>query len=594
MEVHFFAKSDIGQVRSANEDYFLSERIAEEEYLFVVADGMGGHLAGDVASRLASATFLDGYRRLRGAGRPVSEAMLAAVREANSAILKRAAENPAQRGMGTTFSALVLCAGQGFIVHVGDSRVYQVRKNRIRRLTTDHSFVEKLVEEGRISAEEAREHPQKNVLYMSLGAREGFNPEVLPPFAVENGDLYILCSDGLCNMVTDEEIREYSLSYYPEESVEALVRVANAHGGADNITLQIVRVGPIGTVEETRPIRTVKPRSKRVTRLALLLALLVLAGIWVLYRLLFAPSPGVVRTAPVPAVPESRPASVQLLLAPMPEGFGGAAATATGAILCFWDGRCLVGRQDGRWWSWRSPGGGTAPDWKAGDQPVFTDGFASLVMRRHRERPVEVQLLDPERSAPRLTLVAGKDGNPHRDPVSPRYGQNGLRGPVVPVFLTETFWIYRDPGQVYAMRDWQSPGRRHFPIEPLRSLTDDDLLFVRTFAGGVHLICLRGEVEKRLVVVTLTAGADPETDWRWDDINSPRPLAIDYRREHHQVVFWLSDRARVFRERTGSRDFTYEWRGKPVMAEQALLDPSSGDVLLRTRTSEFFIATWRT
>ncbi len=589
MEVHFFAKSDVGQVRSANEDFFLSERIAPDEYLFVVADGMGGHLAGDVASRLASTTFLERYRQYRQDGREIPEAMEASIREANAAILGRAAENPAQRGMGTTFSSLVLHDGKGVIAHIGDSRVYLIRKNRIRRLTTDHSFVEKLVQDGRISPEEARDHPQKNVLYMSLGAREGFVPELLPPFVVENGDLFVLCSDGLCNMVTDEEICEYALSYYPEESVEALVRMANAHGGSDNITLQIVRVGPIGTLEETRPIRTVKPRSKRVTRLALLLAVFVLASIWVLYRALFAPVPAATRAAP--RIPLARPAAVQLRITPLDAPAG--IPVVPDGDLRFWDGDRFFSIRGGTWYV-GSPSTEVTPlGARPEDHIVHSDRAKPLLMRRGQGRSAEVQLLEAGNPVPLLVLSTVQGGRPPAGATPPRYVQNGLQAPVLPVFLTEGYWVYRDAQNVYALKGWSHPGRSHFPIEPLRGITETDTLFVRTSTRGLHLICLR-EGEKRLDVVTLATGAEVETDWRWDDIDSPRPLAIDYRSERHQVIFWLPGRVRFFQDRKLQHDLPLLWQGKPLLAVQAFLDPASGDLLLRSGDGQYFIATWNT
>jgi serine/threonine protein phosphatase PrpC len=168
MDIHFFAKSDIGKVRTANEDFFLNEKIADNEFLFIVADGMGGHQAGDVASRLASETFFETYRGMRRKNTAIQASMELAVRKANNVVFKKAAADIEKRGMGTTFSALVIAGMKAYIAHVGDSRIYLIRHNRIKRITTDHSFVEKLVEEGRISADEARDHPQKNVLYMSL------------------------------------------------------------------------------------------------------------------------------------------------------------------------------------------------------------------------------------------------------------------------------------------------------------------------------------------------------------------------------------------------------------------------------------------
>ncbi len=211
---------------------------------------MGGHQAGDVASRLASETFFDSYRGLRKKDTAIPASMELSVRKANSVVFRKAAADIEKRGMGTTFSAVVIAGMKAFIAHVGDSRIYLVRKNRIKRLTTDHSFVEKLVEEGRISADEARDHPQKNVLYMSLGARESFTPEIMNDIVLEDGDALVMCSDGLSNMVDDDTMMNLTMGDYPEEAADALVQLANAHGGTDNITVQVIRLGLAGNARK--------------------------------------------------------------------------------------------------------------------------------------------------------------------------------------------------------------------------------------------------------------------------------------------------------------------------------------------------------
>jgi serine/threonine protein phosphatase PrpC len=284
MDIYFFAKTDVGKVRSANEDYFLSEKITAKEFLFIVADGMGGHQAGDVASKMASETFSNTYKALRKKNTAVMESMELAIKKANAVVFEKAAADIEKRGMGTTFSAMIIADMKAFIVHVGDSRVYLIRKNKIKKITTDHSFVEKLVEEGRISPEEARDHPQKNVLYMSLGARENLTPEILNAIILENGDALVMCSDGLSNMVTDENLMTIVMDDYPEEAANALVKLANANGGADNITLQIVRMGSLEMLEKTKPIRVAKSRKKIFGVISLLVLLAILSALWYVFK----------------------------------------------------------------------------------------------------------------------------------------------------------------------------------------------------------------------------------------------------------------------------------------------------------------------
>jgi serine/threonine protein phosphatase PrpC len=255
MRIDFYGKSDIGKSRKTNEDYFLHEKIDVDEYLFIVADGMGGHQAGDVAARLGTLTFADRYKTFRRKRRGVIDSMVLSLNKANEVILKKATNDPQKTGMGTTFSACVVTDMTAHIVHVGDSRIYLIRNNEMKRLTTDQTFVSKMVEDGRISEEEAKDHPQKNILYMSLGARESFTPEIIGDFKLAVGDIFVMCSDGLNSMVSDEIIQEYSLSYPPQEAVERLIERANDNGGIDNITIQVLGVGSIRLSEDTDSFR---------------------------------------------------------------------------------------------------------------------------------------------------------------------------------------------------------------------------------------------------------------------------------------------------------------------------------------------------
>jgi protein phosphatase len=263
MRIDFFGKSDKGKVRRGNEDYYAGEKVKNKEYVFVVADGMGGHRAGDVASRLGTLTFVKHYKKLRKKKLPIMEAMNRAVDKANGAILKKATADPRKRGMGTTFSAVIIADMKAYIVHVGDSRIYLIRRDQILQLTTDHTFVGKMVEEGRITEDEARDHPQKNILYMSLGAREAFEPELSEYFDIQAGDVFIMCSDGLNNMVNDDTIKEYAISYDSKNAVEELINLANSNGGTDNITVQVIHINPNREPAKTEPIPNLEENGKK-------------------------------------------------------------------------------------------------------------------------------------------------------------------------------------------------------------------------------------------------------------------------------------------------------------------------------------------
>ena len=260
MKITFYGNSDIGRVRKTNEDNFSGQMIGENEHLFIVADGMGGHQAGEVASKLGTNSFIRKYRKSRKEGKGIEESMLHSLQQANSSILKRALTDPSKRGMGTTFTVLVIYNRKATIVHIGDSRIYLIRNNKIKKITTDHTFVEKMLKDGKINEKEARDHPQKNILYMSLGARKTYIPEILSDIDIKKGDVITMCSDGLNNMVEDEMIKKYSLGDDPEKSVKELINLANENGGTDNITIQIIHAGEL--------LKRKKPKSpKKRTRL---------------------------------------------------------------------------------------------------------------------------------------------------------------------------------------------------------------------------------------------------------------------------------------------------------------------------------------
>ena len=230
-----YANSNIGKQRSLNEDsFYLPQR---EERFCAVADGMGGHNAGEVASALAIETFA---RAMREAERPNAMAINEAVHRANAAVYASSQSDPARAGMGTTFTALAEDMGQVCIAHVGDSRAYLVRNNAIMRVTMDHTLVEEMVLQGLITVQEARVHPKRNYITRAVGT----SPEVevdLIPLEVRPGDVYLLCSDGLSNLVADREMLEITRGEGTwEEKLDRLVRRALEAGGYDNITAMYI------------------------------------------------------------------------------------------------------------------------------------------------------------------------------------------------------------------------------------------------------------------------------------------------------------------------------------------------------------------
>lgn len=233
MKVAVGSRTDVGRVRDGNQDSYVA-RLP----LFAVADGMGGHLGGDVASATAIETISSG---LQGSDGKVEEAALAdVVQRANRAIWDRSQSDPSLRGMGTTCTVLLLQEDDAVVAHVGDSRLYLLREGGFEQLSQDHTLVGQMVREGRLSQEEARHHPQRSVITRALGA----DPDVrVDAFRLElrEGDIVLICSDGLTSMVPDEDIAEVlDTATDPQEAADRLVEIANEAGGEDNITVVVL------------------------------------------------------------------------------------------------------------------------------------------------------------------------------------------------------------------------------------------------------------------------------------------------------------------------------------------------------------------
>jgi protein phosphatase len=232
------ARTDVGRKRAANEDRYA---LAPELGLYLVADGMGGHTAGQVASELAAEGAVAALRALEGAEAPLTEKLRYSVAAANRSIFATARARPELTGMGTTLVAVLVDGQRVALAHVGDSRAYLVRGGRIRRLTDDHSLVAELVRRREISERDARGHPHRHVLTRALGVRRAVEAD-LAELTPAGGDLFVLCSDGLTGHVDDDEIARTVLADPDLDAVcERLVELANARGGDDNITVVLVR-----------------------------------------------------------------------------------------------------------------------------------------------------------------------------------------------------------------------------------------------------------------------------------------------------------------------------------------------------------------
>jgi len=241
MQLIHAANTHVGMVRTGNEDAYLAEATADRG-IYIVADGMGGHAAGEVASAMAVEIM---SAALRASSLPLSglrTVAATAVLEANRAIFNRTIEEPDKHGMGTTLTAMVVGDGKYMIAHVGDSRAYRLREGAFTQITVDHSYVQEQVDAGYLTPEQARYHPFSNVITRCVGVATDVEPTIYEGDLVD-GDLYLLASDGLTGMVEDKGLLKIlTARKSPGPMVDALLWDANRAGGVDNITAVIIQI----------------------------------------------------------------------------------------------------------------------------------------------------------------------------------------------------------------------------------------------------------------------------------------------------------------------------------------------------------------
>ena len=239
MEV--FAKTDVGKMRDMNQDFYYVSTPEDALQLYIVADGMGGYKGGEIASKLAvenSKNYIINNFQTVENREDILKLIRDAIEYANLAIYEKSKEFKDLENMGTTIDICLVIANKVYIGHVGDSRVYRKRKDFFRKLTTDHSYVQKLVNDGTITKEEAYNHPKKNMLIKALGSPNLVNPDVMVKGFLKD-DILLMCSDGLTNMLKEEEIVNI-INEDPTKACNKLVDMANEQGGYDNITAVII------------------------------------------------------------------------------------------------------------------------------------------------------------------------------------------------------------------------------------------------------------------------------------------------------------------------------------------------------------------
>jgi len=252
----FGATTDVGRVRGTNEDRFVAR-----PPLFLVADGMGGQNAGEVAAAMTAELF----ERAVADGALSTMAELAdALGRANAVVWERAGRDRELHGMGTTCTAVLVTGSRLLIAHVGDSRAYLLRRNELRQLTTDHTFVQRLIDERQLRPEDVASHPQRSVIVRAIGAAADIETDRLT-IDLEPGDRLLLCSDGLSSLVTASEIAGTLAGHPdPQAAAERLVELANGAGGIDNVTVVVVDPDGLDAAGAGRPMRS--PAEGRLDR----------------------------------------------------------------------------------------------------------------------------------------------------------------------------------------------------------------------------------------------------------------------------------------------------------------------------------------
>ena len=238
-----YAKSDVGKIREKNEDYYEISNSLDEVQLYILADGMGGASGGEIASKLAvqkaKKYILNNFKDIEKDKDSIIQLVASSMEYANMCVYEEAQKNAELEGMGTTLEIALIYNNKVFIGHIGDSRKYRIRKAFIRKLTQDHSYVQKLVKDGTITQEQAEKHPQKNILLKVLGCNAFIEPDVMVKGFLKD-DILVMCSDGLSNMVAQDDIYKMASKDIEQATIE-LVNKANENGGFDNITVVIIK-----------------------------------------------------------------------------------------------------------------------------------------------------------------------------------------------------------------------------------------------------------------------------------------------------------------------------------------------------------------
>jgi len=238
-----FADTDKGQIRDLNEDYYYISKESDDIQLCILADGMGGYNGGEVASSLATISakeyILKNFTQTVKNKEEICELIRRAIEYANQIVYKRAQKDEDLEQMGTTLEICLIYENRAYIGHIGDSRIYRIRKDIMRKITVDHSYVQKLIKDGKITKEQAYDHPKKNMLMKAVGCWETADADIFVK-GFQKDDIIMICTDGLYNMISEEEMFDI-ITKDIEAGAKKLVDKANSMGGYDNISVILIK-----------------------------------------------------------------------------------------------------------------------------------------------------------------------------------------------------------------------------------------------------------------------------------------------------------------------------------------------------------------
>ena len=252
LTVSFSQLTDVGLLRSENQDSYgkfppdSNDLYSDQGQLFIIADGMGGHRGGQQASQMAVSSIHKIY--FENSAVEIPQRLIQAFRETNMKIYQFAQDNAEFQGMGTTCTCMAIKDNRAYVAHVGDSRAYRIHRSGIEQLTNDHSQVAELQRQGILTEQEARLHPQRNLLNRALGAKTSVEVDSLE-LTIQAGDHFLICSDGLTR-IEDATLKVVVLSNPPDKACDQLVQLANEMGGEDNVTVQIIRINSASSLRD--------------------------------------------------------------------------------------------------------------------------------------------------------------------------------------------------------------------------------------------------------------------------------------------------------------------------------------------------------